>query len=111
MVNGSAAELQRSNLEPLTANGTDLPRLPKPTVWKVGSVVGAEFALYVNHAGGYSYRLCDPVRTTEESCQATPLAFASNVSEIRYHDGSRSSFRIPATTTDIGTWPQGSEWR
>ena len=47
------AKLQRSNLEPLTANGTDLPRLKgPPTIWKAGSVVSAEFALYVNHAGG-----------------------------------------------------------
>ena len=99
------AKLQRSNLEPLTANGTDLPRLRgKPTVWKAGSVVEAEFALYVNHAGGYSYRLCKADTRggiTEEGCQKVPLEFASDTTEIRYHDGSRPSFQIPATTTDV----------
>ena len=30
---------------------------------------------------------------------------------MRYHDGSREDFQIPATTTSEGTFPAGSEWR
>ena len=61
-----------------------------------------------------SYRLCKPDASgeiTEAGCQQLPLAFATNTTEIRYHDGSRAPFQIPATTTDVGTWPANSQWR
>ena len=44
------------------ANGTDLPPISQKTIWKMGSVVDAEWSIYANHGGGYSYRLCKKVK-------------------------------------------------
>lgn len=98
------------------APGSDLPPLPKSsqTTWKSGSVVEAEWSIYANHGGGYSYRLCKKVEgktATEECYQQTPLDFATDTTEIKYYDGSRKPFLINATTTNKGTWPVGSQWR
>lgn len=65
-------------------------------------------------AGGYSYRLCKkvPGQVETEACyQQTPLAFATPETEIRYQDGSQAPFNITSPTTDIGTYPPGSQWR
>lgn len=96
--------------------GTELPELTtNQTVWKAGATVEVEWAIYANHGGGYSYRLCKKGHggqgITEECFQQTPLAFATDYTEIRYHDGSRAPFSIPAKTTNVGTWPVGSQWR
>jgi hypothetical protein len=40
-----------------------------------------------------------------------PLDFATNTTQIKYYDGSRQPFMIPARTTSIGTHPAGSQWR
>merc|ERR1711871_419534 len=103
--------------QPQFANGTALPETPRSnrTVWTAGSVVEAEWAIYANHGGGYSYRLCRKDGSGSEATEAcyskTPLRFASSSTTIRYHDGSRPDFLINATTTSEGTWPVGSEWR
>ena len=63
---------------------------------------------------GYSYRLCKKVagqKETEECYQNMPLDFASDTTVITFYDGSRDPFAIPATTTSVGTWPIGSQWR
>ena len=99
--------------QPQFANGTDLPAT-STTTWKLGSVVDAEWSIYANHGGGYSYRLCKKSEgkgVTEECFQQTPLNFANDVTTIKYYDGTREPFDIKATTTDIGTWPKGSQWR
>jgi hypothetical protein len=59
-------------------------------------------------------RLCkadDHGVPTEECFQAGHLEFASNTTTIKYHDGSRQPFTIPARTVSTGTWPTGSQWR
>ena len=97
--------------------GTDLPALAADApVWKLGGVVEVEWAIYANHAGGYSYRLCkkgaDGFAGVTEACfQETPLDFADANTTVRYRDGSRADFEIPATTTSVGTFPAGSQWR
>lgn len=101
---------------PQFANGTDLPPLPKSsqTIWRAGSTVEASWAIYANHGGGYSYRICKKVAgqaETEACYQRTPLKFASNTTKIVYADNSRPPLTIPATTTDVGTYPPGSQWR
>ena len=96
------------------ANGTDLPPISQKTIWKMGSVVDAEWSIYANHGGGYSYRLCKKVKgkeVTEECFQQMPLDFATDSTTIKYYDGSRKPFDIKATTTDEGTYPKGSQWR
>ena len=99
--------------QPQFANGTDLPATTT-TTWKLGSVVDAEWSIYANHGGGYSYRLCKKIEgkdVTEECFQQTPLNFANDFTTIKYYDGTREPFDIKATTTDLGTWPKGSQWR
>ena len=89
--------------------------LKNTTTWAAGSVVEASWPIYANHGGGIA-RLCKKDGSasggvTEECYQQTPLAFATDTTEIRYVDGSRAPFLINATTTDKGTWPVGSQWR
>ena len=96
------------------ANGTDLPPTREKATWKIGSAVDVEWSIYANHGGGYSYRLCKKVQgkdATEECFQRTPLDFASDSTTIKYYDGSRAPFDIKAATTNVGTWPTGSQWR
>jgi hypothetical protein len=100
--------------QPQFANGTDLPSYGPPTTWKRGDVVPAEWSIYANHGGGYSYRLCKKVAgqpLTEACYQQTPLEFADDKTLITYYDGSRAPFEIDAVTTSVGTWPAGSQWR
>jgi len=97
---------------PKAGPGTALPFTGPGPVWARGSTVEAAWALYANHAGGYSYRLCKVGndKVTEECFQQTPLDFATNETEIKYTDG-RPSVMIPAVTTNVGTYPKGSMWR
>jgi hypothetical protein len=74
------------------------------------------YGIYANHAGGFSYRLCKLgadglAGATEECFQKTPLDFASDNTTVRYRDGSRPDFAIPAATVSEGTWPAKSQWR
>ncbi len=96
-------------------SGTSLPPLAaNKTEWKRGSMQEVEWAIYANHGGGYSYRLCkidESGNITEAGCQENPLDFATDTTKIRYYDGSRDPFMINATTTSKGTFPEGSQWR
>ena len=100
--------------QPQFANGTDLPAPVPPTKWKRGTTVPAEWSIYANHGGGYSYRLCKKVKgqpLTEACYQQIPLEFADDKTTITYYDGSRAPFEIDAVTTSVGTTPKGSQWR
>jgi len=101
---------------PKAGPGTALPYVGKGPTWKRGSTVEAAWAIYANHAGGYSYRLCkvndDRTQKVTEACfQQTPLDFVGDQTEIRYTDSSKPSVMIPAVTTSVGTFPKGSMWR
>jgi hypothetical protein len=100
---------------PKAGPGTALPPVGKGPVWKRGATVEAAWALYANHAGGYSYRLCkqgaDGAPVTEACFQQTPLDFVGAQTEIRYTDANKPSVKIPAVTTAVGTHPEGSQWR
>ena len=48
---------------------------------------------------------------TEECYQRIPLNFATDETEIRYKDGSKQPFKVVSPTTNVGTWPEGSQWR
>jgi len=101
--------------QPVGANGTDLPPVGPPTVWHAGGVADVEFSIYANHGGGYAYRLCPTPEAgdvpTEGCFEGGYLSFATDTTTIKYHDGSRAPFNISAKTTDVGTYPQGSQWR
>ena len=60
----------------------------------------------------YSYRLCQRVPSvalTEECFQRHPLAFVGNTTDIVGAEG-EVLHTIPASRTNIGTHPPGSEW-
>ena len=86
----------------------------RAAAWKRGDVVEASWAIYANHGGGYSYRLCKkdgnkPV--TEIDCQKIPLDFVGNRTEVRFEDQRKIPIMIDAVSTNVGTFPQGSMWR
>jgi hypothetical protein len=97
--------------------GEDITPTAPATQWTAGSTVEVGWQMRANHGGGYQYRLCPadggpPNGQTDEWCfQQTPLPFAEETTTIRYLDGSRSDFQIPAITVSQGTWPEGSQWR
>jgi hypothetical protein len=99
---------------PTGGPGTALPYAGNAATWKAGAVVEAGWALYANHGGGYSYRLCKkdgdkPV--TEVDCQKIPLDFVGNTTEVRFTDASKAPITIDAVQTNVGTFPKGSMWR
>jgi len=97
--------------------GTSIPE-PKdvsPTMWPAGGTAIVSHALFVNHGGGYQYRLCPKSRDGKppsEACfQMHPLRFAKNFSVIHFEDGSRPDATIPAMDVTSGVIPAGSAWR
>jgi len=99
---------------PKAGPGTALPSVGPGPTWRRGDVIKPTWALYANHGGGYSYRLCKRKpgsEVTEECFQQTPLDFVGNKTTIHYVDGSRPDFDIDAITTRVGTFPKGSAWR
>jgi len=100
---------------PTGGPGTALPDLGSTATWAAGSTVNATWALYANHGGGYSYRVCkkgaDKSAPTEACFQQMPLDFVGGETTVVYTDGSKAPFIIPAVQTNVGTHPQGSMWR
>ena len=83
-----------------------------PMSLKAGATVTVSFGQFVNHGGGYQYRLCKKSDAITEQCfQRTPLAFANAEQTIRYEDGSRADVKVPAIDVSEGTTPAGSVWR
>ena len=63
-----------------------LPSCTGPT-WPAGSVQEVAFTIFVNHGGGYSYRLCPSGSNLTESCfQKTHLRFVGDTQWIQYGD-------------------------
>lgn len=79
--------------------------------WKAGSIQEVAWAPYINHGGGYAFRLCPADKKVEESCfQSNHLPFATEISELR--DTSGKAYKtFTAKTTTTGTSPSGSQWR
>jgi hypothetical protein len=100
---------------PTGGPGTALPDLGSQATWAAGAIVNTTWALYANHGGGYSYRICKKgagkAAPTEACFQQTPLDFATAETTVVYTDGSRAPFTIKVPTTDKGTHPAGSQWR
>jgi hypothetical protein len=97
---------------PIGHSGTELPSLGSTATWKRGATAEASWAIYANHGGGYSYRICKKSDGLTEDCfQRTPLDFVGNTTRIHYADGSKADFEIDAVQTNVGTHPAGSMWR
>merc|ERR1719421_1530849 len=92
--------------------GTLVPPSGDKTVWTAGKNAEVMFAIVVNHGGGYQYRLCPKGGKIDEQCfQSNPLTFATQKHIIRYSDGSRTDFKIPAVDVTKGVKPTGAAWR
>lgn len=67
-------------------DGLQLPE-QEATEWQIGGVATVGFALFANHGGGYSWRLCKKSGTVNEECfQKTTLPFHGNHSWLQYLD-------------------------
>jgi len=96
------------------AEQLDFPKA-KVTEWKRGSVGSAAWGIIANHGGGYSYRLCKvPAEghsgLTEDCFQQTPLRFSSDRQWVQYGEDESTRAEFPASRTDVGTTPPGSQW-
>jgi len=85
-------------------DGLNLPASVK-TSWKRGTSVKAAWAIYQNHGGGYSWRLCPQTEKPTEACfQAHPLTSPDNTTTVHWTDGREET--IPTRRTTIG----GVQW-
>ena len=87
----------------------------KVTEWKRGTKTEVAFGILANHGGGYSYRLCKVPKEgvsglTEECFQKTPLKFVGDKQWVQYGDEVTSREEFPAVRTNIGTFPEESQW-
>jgi len=91
---------------PSRGDGRDLPKTQLYQL-KAGSIVEFAWNMYVNHGGGYAYRLCPAGENQTEACfQQHHLQFADDNTIIRWTNGTENV--IPAKTF---TTPTGSSWR
>lgn len=84
-------------------DGRNLPRNPMNTTWHAGSIVSVASTVFINHGGGWSWRLC-PKNTplTEECFQQHYLRFVGDSAVVHYTDGTQES--IQAHHTADGFW-------
>merc|ERR1712224_547847 len=84
-------------------DGLDLPPNPAHTTWRQGEVVTVASSLYINHGGGWSWRLCPKSASVTEACfQEHILDFANATQTLRFTDG--HDVVIPARHTQDGKW-------
>ena len=89
--------------------GSKLPATKEKPAWKAGSVVDVAWGIYVNHGGGYIYRLCPLGSNLTEDCfWRHPLKFHGNTQRLRWSNG--TEVEIPASRVSSGTFPPGSTW-
>ena len=101
-------------------NGDDFLKIPatEPTEWKRGAEVEVAYAIFANHGGGVSWRLCKKRENITEECFArNSLEFAGDTQWIRYAPMIQYNtvlelpdFAIPAIRVSQGTHPAGSHW-
>lgn len=92
--------------------GTDLPkRTWENNEWVAGDTAEVGWMLSVNHGGGYIWQLCPADQELTEECFGSgSLDFVGDEHTIRYQD-TQEEFKIPAMDVNVGTWPEGSQWR
>lgn len=92
-------------------DGRDLPPVPNAdrAVWEIGTLVEVGWAIFANHRGGYSWRLCPADEDLTEECfQKHPLQFAGIETALQFTNGSRQT--VNAMRTTVGTTPKFSQW-
>merc|ERR1719174_185387 len=81
----------------------DLPPNADKVTWAAGSVVEVASAVFVNHGGGWSYRLCPKSsEITEECFQKHPLPFVGDSAVTHFTDG--REIAIPSRHTKDKLW-------
>jgi len=89
--------------------GSELPKMPTGTAWKIGGEANVTWNVRNNHGGGYSYRLCPASETLSEECfQKYPLDFIQEKQGILEPDGTIHT--IKGVFISEGTFPKGSMW-
>lgn len=84
-------------------DGLDLPPNQHKVTWTAGTTVTVASALYVNHGGGWSYRLCPKSQNATESCfKSMPLKFVGSDAKAKFTDGREVT--IPVRRTPDGIW-------
>jgi len=84
-------------------DGLDLPPNPAHTTWRQGEIVTVASSVYINHGGGWSWRLCPKSASVTEACfQENVLDFADANQTLRFTDG--RDVVIPARHTQDGKW-------
>lgn len=78
------------------------------------------FGIFINHGGGYAYRLCPANEPQMEACfQRNHLKFAGDIctgttcegTSVIHFPFNGKNVTIPALSTTKGTLPVGSAWR
>jgi len=83
-------------------DGRDLPPNPTKITWTSGSIVEVATAVYINHGGGWSFRLCPKTEESTEECfQHHALAFVGGA-VLRFTNG--TELQLPARRTADGQW-------
>jgi len=79
----------------------DLPPNSKKATWVAGTNVKVASALFVNHGGGWSYRLCPKTDAMTESCfNSNPLKFVGEAT-ARFTDGRQVPISMRRTSDGI----------
>lgn len=95
---GATAVLEPVGVAP-GFDGAALPPLDAPpVVWERGAAAEVSFSIFVNHGGGYAYRLCPADREPTEACfRAGHLDFVGDVSWIQRGADRKRRTAIAAT--------------
>lgn len=92
-------------------DGRDLLPVPEAerAVWKIGTVVEVGWAIFANHRGGYSWRLCPAGEDLTEECfQRHPLDLLGSQTTVLFTNGTRQA--VSTMRTSEGTTPKSSQW-
>jgi hypothetical protein len=92
------------------SRGSELPRLPTGTVWKIGGEADVTWQIRANHGGGYQYRLCPADQPLTEDCfQAHPLDFKEGSQRLQWNDGRQQPIK-GVYVSGNKTTPANSMW-
>jgi len=83
-------------------DGRDLPVNPSPVVWQRGSTAQVATALYINHGGGWSFRLCPKDQDPSEDCFQQHALQLVGQSTLHFTNGTELS--LSAKRTADSTW-------
>jgi len=91
-----------NNIYHAEQGGLDLPPNADKATFTAGSVVEVASSVYVNHGGGWSYRLCPKSGDITEDCfQKHYLPFVGDTATVHFTDGHEVSISAAHTTDKL----------